>query len=384
MSDAAFPGGETITVTVPCSTGVGHATSHTVAIGPAKRRNTKWTVETGHDLKAERIALALGGARLSCLDLIDSEVPSIQRLYESLHRDPIVRIKPLRGGRWALTKPTEGCECSSRTWPQPEDAVNHYRQLSHWCVVSHAPYVPTRELLGMLMESTGTAAWAASWTMNLPTRAVERVDDLFELWKAGIHPDQVNRIHSGLGLPEPLNLSAYVHIARKRIDLSWLSRFADSPAAVGWAARTYTTWDASHPDARSEWYQAGVNLQSIGMLLDSPYSLEDVRSLAVTTDGSLNEAGATLSGWIAANCRPPIAEVIRVCRLVPHGRQSPALAAVEAVLRRTDGHRGGMSRTQVGLVLVAAGTPTTAAVLINGGVRDLDDFEMWETGRKGL
>ena len=65
----------------------------------------------------------------------------------------------------------------------------------------------------------------------------------------------------------------------------------------------------------------------------------------------------------------------RVCRLVPGGRQAPTGPALKVVMGRTEHHRGGMTATEVGLVLVAVGTPTGAAALINRGFRSLDDIE---------
>ena len=54
---------------------------------------------------------------------------------------------------------------------------------------------------------------------------------------------------------------------------------------------------------------------------------------------------------------------------------SPAGPALKVVMARTEHHRGDMTAVDVGLVLVAVGTPTGAAALINRGIRSLDDVE---------
>ena len=212
--------------------------------------------------------------------------------------------------------------------------------------------------------------------MDVPSRAVERYGDLFELWKAGIHPDRVHEIHERLGLREPMSVAAYFHITSQAVDLGWLARFAPGGAlAVAWAANTYTPRDAVHPNERFTWFQAGLNYRLINKLLGSGYCVEDVQRLASAIDGSVNQAGRVLAEWLAAGCSPSVGDLIRVCRLVPQGRQSPANDAISAVVRQLGPEPARCTRTEVGLVLVAVGTPTGAVAAMKRGVRSLDDFE---------
>lgn len=353
-----------------------------MTIGPATELGGAWVVETGHDLEAERIAAALGSERVRCLDVIEREVPAIQAYWGSLQREVLVGIEPQPGsGRqgtlWSVSAPVAQCECSSRKWDHPEQAAAHLRILAHWCRAHGALLRSTNGLLRRVQEATGEKEWVPQQPFDGFSYRVERPDDLFKLWESGVHPNQVAQVHDGLGLADPLNAQAYLHIVTRRLDLEWLRPFlAGGPQAVAWAATTYSTWDAKHPDGRLEWFDAGVHYNVITALLGSPYSLDDVRELAAATDVSLNVAGHVMADWLGTRARPSLPDLVRVCRLVPHGRQAPTPAALKAVLDQTERTRGEMSMTDVGLVLVAAGTTPGAVALINRGVRSLADFEV--------
>lgn len=379
-----FPSGRPVTVALPCGLVEGDRREHPLTIGPAAEPGGPWQVETGHDLEAERIALALGGGRVRCLDVVESEVPAIQSFWEHLQRDVLVGIEPYttpsrKSTVWSVCAPVARCECSSRRWEQAEQAAAHLRDLLHWCRAYGASYSRTAGLVQRLHAATGEAAWVERWPFGGFSHKVERESDLFKLWEAGIHPNLVTRVHDDLGLSDPLNAQAYLHIVTRRLDLGWLRPFvAGGPQAVVWAATTHSPWDARYPDDRREWFDAGLHFNLITALLGSPYSLADVRTLASAIEVSLNAAGHVMADWLATRARPSVAELARVCQLVPHGRQAPTPAALKAVLARTEEGRGEMTVTEVGLVLVAAGTTPGAVALINRGIRGLDYFENWQ------
>lgn len=381
MRNNGFPGDHPVTVSLSCGLKGERGREHPLTIGPATEPGDAWVVETGHDLQSERIAHALGGGRIRCLDIVESELPAIQAYWSSLQRD-VVSIEPhsapfRQGTLWQVNQPVAQCECASRRWEHPEQAAAHLRELSHWCRAYGASLRSTNLLLQRIQTKTADAAWVARWPFGGFSRKVEREEDLFNLWEAGVHPDRVDQVYEGLGLADPLNAQAYLHIATRQVSLEWLRPFvAGGPQAVTWAATTYSPWDAKHPEGRLEWFEAGVHYNVIAALLDSPYSLADVRELALSIDVSLNAAGHVMADWLGTRCRPSVPDLVRVCRLVPHGRQAPTPAALKAVLERTKPHHGDMSVTEVGLVLVAAGTTPGAVALINRGVRNLADFEV--------
>lgn len=381
MLSGSFPGDEPVTVSVCCGADQSSRAEHAVTIRPAVQPEGPWLVDTGHDLESERVAAALGGGRLACLDVAEFEVPAIEGYWRSLRRDVLVGIQPERARRgkpatWLVAARVKGCECESKRWDRPEGAAAHLRDLRHWCWKHGAEYRSTQRLLRLLQHATGPAVWSEPWPLSASSRCVEHDDDLLRLWESGIHPNVVNELHAGLGLADPLNAHAYLHVVTQQIELGWLRQFTSGgPQAVTWAATTWTRWDACHPEARIEWFEAGLHYKVITALLGSPYSLDDVRALASATGMSLNAAGHVIAEWLAAGCRPSLEQLIRVCRLVPGGRQAPTAPALKVVMDHTEHHRGGMTVTDVGLVLVAVGTPTGAAALINRGIRSLDDVE---------
>lgn len=381
MLGGGFPSDQPVTVTVCCGAEPSCRAKHAVRISPPLEPEGSWLVETGHDLEAERVAAALGGGRMTCLDIADLEVPAIEGYWRSKRRDVLVGIQPERARRgkmttWLVTAQVKGCECESKRWDRPEEAAAHLRDLGHWCRKSGAQYRSTQRLLRVLQQATGPATWSDRWPLSTSSGCVEHDEDLFRLWEFGIHPDVVSEIHTGLGLSDPLSAQAYLHIVTQLIDVGWLRQFiSGGPQAVTWAATTWTSWDASHPEERAEWFEAGLHYKVIAALLGSPYSRDDVRTLASATGLSMNAAGHVIADWVAAGCRPTLEQLIKVCRLVPGGRQAPSGPALKVVMERTQHHRDGMTATEVGLVLVAVGTPTGAAALIRRGIRSLDDVE---------
>ena len=377
MRTNTFPG-SSIRLDLECSASGGVVNVHPVTITAEGDGTESWSVETGHDWEMEQIAIGLGGQPPACWDLVRTQVPALHRYYMSLHHDPVVEISLSSDGTWGLSDPVEGCECVTRRWHHPEYAVTHYRGLTHWCMAQKANRHATQQLLRQLAEVTGPEPWTDNWTKSTSTDAVYSHEDLFDLWTRGIHPDIVHDIHRGLGLSEPLDAKTYEAIIRNRIDERWLRRFGASAPAVDWVARTYSRQDAAHPERRLDLYLAGVNFRLIDSLLASPFSPDDVRTLAAATATSMNEAAYVLSEWHTAKCTPALDDVIRMCRMVPHARQAPTAKAIDLVVKRTGAEASGLNRTQIGLLLVAAGTPTTAAALINRGVKTLDDFEDWQ------
>ena len=309
MRSGSFPGDRPVTVSVCCGVSENRQSEHAVTISPAIVPEAAWLVDTGHDLEAERVAVALGGGRLTCLDLTDREVPAIEGYWHSLRRDVLVGIQPAQARRgkaatWQVSARVVGCECESGRWDRPEEAAAHLRDLGHWCRMHGAQYRSTQRLLRLLQAATGLAVWSDRWPLSTSSRCVEHDEDLFRLWESGIHPTVVNELHTGLGLSDPLNAYAYLQIVTRQVDLGWLRQFAPGgPQAVAWAATTWTKWDAAHPAARMEWFEAGLNYGVITSLLGSPYSLGDVSALAAATGMSANAAGHVIAEWLAAGCR---------------------------------------------------------------------------------
>jgi len=361
-----FPSSSAVQISVACGGKPGRAGRHPVVIRP------DWTAETGHDLELERIAAAFGST-IACIDLTERRLPCVRQVW--LHRQRLVPpgIRRTPQGRWEAIQPARDCECGvgGGFWRKPEDAAAHLRTLRHWARAFGADTAACSRLIVAIERAAGTVFDAAP-PGQARSAAVDHHTDLAWLWEVGLHPDEVERLHTGLGLTRPMAAIGYLHVAGCGATLADLAPYAgDSPEAVCWAASTWRPHDAAAPTERREWYLSGLHWRLIGSLLGGPYRLADVQALADATDGSRNNAGQVLAGWLGAGCRPSLADVLAVNRLVRGGRLAPTAAALDLVLRNAP---EGIDRTQAGLILVAAGTPTTASALIRRGARRLADL----------
>lgn len=362
---STFPSSAAITITVACGGATGTSGRHRVTVFP------DWSVDTGHDLELERIAWAFG-SKIGCVDLVEHRMPCVRQVW--LHRQRLVPpgIQRTRDGHWEVASPVRGCGCGfqGETWLKPEDAAAHLRTLQHWARTFGADPAACNRLIASMERATGAAFDPSrrSWPRS---QAVYHYTDLAWLWEVGLHPDEVERIHTGLGMTEPLAPIGYLYVACSGAPLEELAPYAtDGSEAVCWAASSWLQHREITPAERREWYLSGLNWRLITGLASGPYSLADVRVLAAATGKSLNRAADVLIGWLAADCRPSVAEIVRTCRAVPHGRQTPAAGALDVVLKATPARN--LTRTEIGLILVVAGTPTTAKELVRRGVSSLD------------
>lgn len=361
-----FPSSSALTISVACGGRPGRSGRHAVTIRP------DWSADTGHDLELERIAAAFGST-IACLDLTERRLPCVRQVW--LHRQRLVPpgIRRTPQGRWGATAPAPDCDCAvvSGFWKTPEEAAAHLRTLRHWARAFGADTAACNRLIVAIERAAGTV-FDAEPPRGARSTAVDHHTDLAWLWEVGVHPDEVERMHAGLGLARPMAAIGYLHVATCGAALEDLVPYArDSPQAVSWAASTWRPHDRAAPAERFEWYLSGLHWRGISSLLGGPYQLADVQALADATGKSRNGAAAVLAGWLDAGCCPTFEEVLTVCRLVPGGRQSPPVGALDLV-QRMAGDK--LTRTQAGLILVAAGTPTTATSLIRRGVRTLADL----------
>lgn len=359
-----FPSAEAITVTVACGGKTGRSGRHKVTIG------TDWSVETGHDLELERIASAFGST-ISCVDLADRRLPCVRQVW--LHRQRLVPpgIRRSRSGVWEVTEPARGCGClvGGATWQRPDGAAAHVRTLQHWARAFGVDVAACNRLIVSIERATG-AAFDGVRRVWPRSEAVHHHLDFAWLWEVGLAPEEVERIHAGLGLGEALTPIGYLYVSSSGAPLEELLPYAaDGAEAVCWAASSWLEHRTLTPDARREWFLSRLHWRLISALASGPFTLADVRELAAATGKSLNQSADLLASWLAAGCHPSLAEVIEVCRLVPHGRQAPASGALDAMANGVGAHQ--LTRIEMGQILVAAGTPTTAIALVARGVRSL-------------
>lgn len=214
----------------------------------------------------ERIAAAFG-SRIACVDLVEREVPCVRSVWLQRQRlaEPGIRRTP--EGGWVAVDPARDCRCAEggSTWLAPEDAADHLRTVRHWARRHQAGEAACQRLIEKLEHEAGTVfdSRRRTWPRSV---AVHHHTDFVWLWEVGVHPDQVVRIHTGLGLPEPMHAIAYLQIASLRIDLAHLLPYtADRADAVGWHVETLIIsidWHAEGLEVANDALRGGVEMCS--------------------------------------------------------------------------------------------------------------------------
>ncbi|TAM89249.1 MAG: hypothetical protein EPN43_07290 [Jatrophihabitans sp.] len=361
------PDGRRLHLTMPCRSGArGRSARHPVVLHP------DWTVTTPHDLELERIAVAMGGARVSCLDLAEREAGALRTLVQVRARRAAPGIARTRGGEWLVRTPVAGCRCTT-PHRRASESAEHLRGLVH--AGFRASCSPER--LGRLLTAVERAhdtTWGRvpedEWGA---TACVRERDGLARLWEAGLHPELVARIHAGIWAEGPaMPAWFYLGAATRQADLGWLAetlRAAPDPAIAVWLAWTATDADRAAPGARGEWLRAGISRPHILALTAARYIATDVARLAAFSTRSIPRCGRVLAAWHLAGCRPSVEDLVGLDRLDVDPWYEPSRRAVDWLCTRVPPSRP-LSRTQAGLILAACGTRGAALHAITLGATD--------------
>ena len=364
------PDGESLSVVVPCaaSLDLAGATRHPISIEP------DWTVTTPHDLEAERVASAFGGY-LTCLVLVDRVLPAIRDLTQWRARRVIPRLRRGARGSWAVAGTSRARCC--RPEPRACDAAAHLRSPEHLRARADAPAPVVARVADAVEHAhrgAGTFVLTSSELEEL-RRCVHPATEPVEAWQAGLHPDVVQAVHDhvvGADGP-PLPLALYLGVVTRRPDLAWLADTlarveggTDDPTLAEWLIWTHTPLDRRVPRARSGWIGTGAPRSWIIELSTAGYTPDEAEELAAATGRSAVGAADLLRGWVAAGCRPTVADLADVHRGGVPAWSTPSGAAIDRLTEMVgdDVHAHGavpLTRTELGLLLVREGTVTAAA-----------------------
>lgn len=364
------PDGDALSVAVPCaaSPDLADATRHPISIGP------DWTVTTPHDLDAERVASAFGGYS-TCLVLVERVLPAIRAMTQWRARRVVPRLRRGARGSWAVAGASRARCC--RPAPRAGDAAAHLRGLDHLWARADAP----GPLVSRVADAVDHAHRGAGTFVLAPDdldtlrRCVHPGTEPVEAWEAGLHPDVVAAVHDhvvGADGP-PLPLALYLGVVTRRPDLAWLADTlarvdggTDDPTLAEWLTWTHTPLDRRAPRARSGWIATGTPRAWILELSAAGYTPDDAERLAAATGRSAVGAADLLRGWVAAGCRPEVAELADVHRSGVPAWSTPSGAAIDRLTEMlgddlpTPGSTP-LTRTELGLLLVREGTVTAAA-----------------------
>ncbi len=331
-----------------------------------------WSVITSHDLALERIAMAMGGF-LSCVDLVDREVPALRELVQLEARRVLPQFTRNEVGRWTLRTLAPNCQCRPTGFRTAAEAADHARDPAHVARVYGVPPQDLHRRLRIIEDVHGTR-------FDVPPRApeaeraVREWDGVSLLWAAGVHPDLVTALHELLWPGGPaMPVWFYLGAVSRQPDLAWvvqtLAGVPDEDVAVR-LCWTEAELDRTHPDARAAWLRAGVPRRAIGMLADGAYTPVDVARLMARTRRSVCSAAATLAAWHRAGCHPSLEDIALVDRLRPDPWFEPSVGAIDWLCDRVGPAWTAPTRTQLGLLLAVCGTRSAVLSVLAEGITD--------------
>lgn len=316
------------------------------------------SVDTPHDLDAERIATALG-AYSSCLELVNDGIPRLLSTLPLIARRARVALHRDGRARWRIPRDRITTCCSRAAFATPADALRHLRDPWH-ARNSHG------EPLDTLVRPLFAAAEHA-WAAHRPsppdlTELVRESGGVRELWDAGIHPDDLPAIAAAADLAGgPLPVAYFVRMRYGRVDPQWLATVLagrPDPDFAAWLAGQ----DGPVPDAAETagWLRHGTTTQEAFFAVTADLPSEAPDEIARATGWPSWLAARSLLAWTRAGCSPTPDEFALLARRSLEYHR-PATAAIDALVAelRADAPRSTMStreRTELAMLLAVLGT----------------------------
>ena len=355
------PGGALVTAVLCRTEPEGPAVSHPVTI------DADWSVTTGHDLEAERVAVAFGGHN-SCLDLVDRVVPAVAAAAQRWTRTAPAPIAPTPSGRWHITEP---CTCPDRgdSYGRAELAATHTRSIDH---LPRLLGVPPSALVGLL-RPVSDAYGDLTRPPRYDDRLITGASAAARLWAAGVSPGRVEAFHAATAASGPMTAGSYllgVHGGDASEYLRSVLRVSDAADTVEWSLRTRQVFDHLSPRERAGWLALGASREDAVALMRASYPVAAARSLASVLDISALHATGALAAWARSGLAPSVADLAELHARRGHAWYAPTPQAVAPLRRQLRAQGVEVSPTRVGLVLVACGgSPSRALRILRSGVR---------------
>lgn len=333
--------------------------SRTALSGPRHevRVQADWSVETPHDLAAERVAAAFGGYT-SCLELPDRTVPACREAIPSLARRRAPAMNYMAGRGWRVTHRPSRCRCDGRFFAEARHAAVHLRSPEHIAASAGAPLFQVEAMLGAIRKAHGgfrppPKEWAkaAQW--------VRGPGGLGELWACGLALSFVTDAVAEFAVDEAFPVRFFLGLAFRDVDRPWLAevlRRVPDPDVACWLAWTRAGRDPRDPELLGRWLATGVSREDVEVLSQSGSTWRQVADVGYQLDCPVRVAAGVLAQWHRVGCRPTgahlrlldqlgIAEIYR-----PSGRAIDEIESAVSVLAEPP------TRTELGVMLALAGT----------------------------
>ncbi|MEI2715195.1 MAG: hypothetical protein V9G04_18360 [Nocardioides sp.] len=332
-----------------------------------------WELETGHDLDAERVAVALGSYS-TCVQLADHLLPAARDHWLHVHRLVPPAITR-RGNAWVVAQPVPGCSCLVASPTSADRAADHLRGISHWAAVHDVKRVALKSVCEQIGRVLDDAFSPASWAdHHYAGRRLTDPAGVRTLWEAGIPPKVILAVTDMIAPHgEPMDARLVREVALHRIGAQWLAHFeAGGPALLNWALTTYCPRDVEEPACRFDWLALGLHPFDVTTLMSSTWRPEEIHEIAHDADVPPRRAGEAAAAWWRLEIQPEAYDLMRLLRAgvptKPNFGREHVIRLRSAVSHVPDPPEF----TATALILQASGTLTTAETLINFGVRTVD------------
>jgi hypothetical protein len=204
---APTPDGTPLSVRVACRTtsdGGVPAARHVITIHP------DWSVDTGHDLAAERVAVGLGG-HCTCVSLVDRGVPALRSWLGRMLRLEGPGLVRHWVGAWSLSDAAYCCD--GRTFATAVDAARHGRTMQHAVARFDAGWQAVAVLTAAGSQAYGERFELGEADPDLRracAACAEGIADVGHLWEAGLTPARVLLEFERSGARGPLPREYYI------------------------------------------------------------------------------------------------------------------------------------------------------------------------------
>lgn len=365
------PGGAALTFAVECRTDptAECGSSHPITIGP------DWSLETPHDLEAERVAQAFGGF-CSCLELADRMVPALREGAQLLTRRTLVPVDHRAHQMWLVRTPPSDCACAPRRFTTVQVAARHVRGPLHLGAKYGVSVSRLRQLLAEVEAAHGTRVPPADSEIG---GLVLEPHGLEDLWDAGVHPGAVR---AGAALVPradgPLPAWFYLGVTFRPVDDRVRELLAEctSGQAASWVVWSNAARTSGSARLTGAWLRAGVPRRALEVLVHRRVPVTAAEELSAMTGRTLGQAATELAVWATADCFPAAQDVALLDRFGLRLGARPGRSALDLAEEQVSHlvpRQRRPSRSELGVMLALAGGVRPVTALIARGARTPKD-----------
>ena len=375
------PGQRPLELDIECFHGAAGAggTTHQMII------HRDWSIETPHDPEAEQIAEALG-SYTSCVTHLEQIVAAFRASLGLLTRTKRIQLRLGQRGSWHLVSDhlITGC-CRGTAFDGVAAAARHTRTAAH---LARQHRVPRERFAAFLSAAAATwGSWEATPQVDHSiTRLIQEPGGVGELWRAGIHPDDITTLAAvGAAVAEPLPASFFLGLVYGNADRRWVADVLPhrpDPDTAAWLVWLDEPQNRETPAAWGWWLSLGISKADVVVAVEAEIAPEYVDEVAAAVGLSTNAVAAQLARWAKADCRLTTAHLHALKR---HGTGStrpsgPAIASLCEMLAQGHGtavNSAGTTpdRTELAVMLEILGNRAAVLAALRSGVRTVEDLD---------